>query len=229
GPPETAAMTRRTGRPAGARRAPFPEFIEPCHPTLMSRAPAGTGWLHEIKVDGYRCQLHIRDGEVKAFTRRGYDWAARFRPVAETAQRLRARQAIIDGEVIVPGEGELSDFAALQAELAASRSERLVFYAFDLLHLNGLDLRSVALSARKRRLDRLVKTAKSSRLVFAEEFDGDGESLHARVCSAGLEGLVSKRRDSPYVSGRNDTWVKVTCRKRDTFLVCGFVPAPANT
>jgi bifunctional non-homologous end joining protein LigD len=185
--------------------------------------------MHEIKVDGYRCQLHISHGQVKALTRRGYDWAQRFRAVVDAAKDLPVDTAIIDGEIIVPGETEISDFAALQAALTAGRSDRMIYYAFDLLYLDGFDLRPVPLVARKQKLQRLLVAAKQPRLVFAEEFSGDGETLHARVCRAGLEGLVSKRRESRYQSGRNESWVKVTCRKRDTFWVAGFIPAPAGS
>jgi len=105
--------------------------------------------MHEIKVDGYRCQLHISHGQVKALTRRGYDWAQRFRAVVDAAKALPADSAILDGEIIVPGETEISDFAALQAALAAGRSERMIYYAFDLLYLDGFDLRPEPLVARK--------------------------------------------------------------------------------
>jgi bifunctional non-homologous end joining protein LigD len=222
-------MARAAKVVAGARKAPYPGFIEPSHPTLVAQAPSGTRWRHEIKVDGYRCQLHIRDGELKALTRRGYDWAQRFRSVIDAALGLRVSNAILDGEIIVPGEKDLSDFAALQAELAAGKSERMIYYAFDLLYLDGYDLRAAQLTARKQKLQQLLAAAKQPRLVFSEEFSGDGQTLHARVCRAGLEGLVSKRRDSRYQSGRNDNWLKVTCRKRDTFRVVGFIAGPAAT
>lgn len=165
---------------------------------------------------------------MKALTRRGYDWAQRFRSVGDAAKALHVQNAIVDGEIVVPGDKELSDFAALQAELAAGRSERMIYYAFDLLYLDGYDLRAAPLTARKQRLHSLLAAASQKRLVFAEEFSGDGETLHDRVCHAGLEGLVSKRRDSRYQSGRNESWLKVTCRKRDTFWVVGFIPAPAG-
>src|SRR5580704_7258430 len=114
----------------GAREADFPGFIEPCHPKQRTKAPKGDRWVHEIKVDGYRCQLHIWHGTVMAFTRRGYNWANRFRSIAEATKALSVCEAIMDGEVIVLGPDGLSDFGALQTELAAGRSDRLVFYAF---------------------------------------------------------------------------------------------------
>ena len=121
-------MVRAAKAVTGARKAPYPGFVEPCHPTLVAQAPSGDRWLHEIKVDGYRCQLHIRDGQVKALTRRGYDWAERFRSVAVAAKALHVQNAIFDGEIVVPGEKELSDFAALQAELATRRGKIFIDY-----------------------------------------------------------------------------------------------------
>jgi len=214
---------------AGAREAPIPDFVELCHPVLVAKAPAGEQWLHEIKVDGYRAQIHVRDGNAQAYTRRGHDWSDRFASAVAAAAALPVRQAILDGEIIAPGENSLSDFAALQSELASGGSDRLVFYAFDLLYLDGFDLRGAPLFARKQNLSRLIRPAKSQHLLYAEEFVGDGETLHGRMCAAGLEGLVSKLRDAPYSSGRNDSWVKVTCRKRDSFVVIGFIPAPGKS
>ena len=119
----------------------FPSFIEPCHPTLTTKTPDGDRWLHELKVDGYRCQIHVWHGGVSAYTRRGNNWAGRFASIAEAARLLNVKEAVLDSEVIAVDEKGLSDFGALQAELAAKRSDKLVYVAFDLLYLDGFDLR----------------------------------------------------------------------------------------
>src|SRR5829696_8273670 len=121
----------------GAKPAPFPTFIEPSLATLVSKPKRGDAWVHEIKFDGYRLQLHVREGQIRLFTRRGHDWSERFKPVAAAAWHLKAYHAVIDGEVIVPTAEGLSDFHALESDLAAGRSDRFAYWAFDLLHLDG--------------------------------------------------------------------------------------------
>jgi bifunctional non-homologous end joining protein LigD len=231
-------MSRQRFKPAksafaaipGACWTDYPGFIEPCHPIQHAKAPAGERWVHEIKVDGYRCQLHVWHGAVMAYTRRGYDWAKRFRSIADAAKAFPVREAIIDGEVIVPDPNGLSDFGELQAELGAGRSERLVYYAFDLLYADGYDLRLAPLVERKEALERMVlANAPKGRFLYSQHLDGDGPTIHARACEMTIEGLVSKLRNSPYRSGRNETWVKAICRKRETFTVVGFVPATAGS
>jgi bifunctional non-homologous end joining protein LigD len=207
----------------GACKAPFPAFIEPAHPTQHDRPPSGDRWLHEVKVDGYRCQLHVDQGAVRMFTRRGYDWSERFQRLADAAKGLPVGQAVIDGEVIVATREGLSDFAALQAELAAERSDRLTFYAFDLLYADGYDLRQAKLVDRKEALARLLAKAPNGRFLYGDHVELDGAAVHARACEMGLEGIVSKLRDAPYRSGRGETWRKTLCRKWDTFPVIGFI------
>ena len=121
----------------------FPDFIEPCHPTQHPKPPPGDKWVHEIKVDGYRCQLHLWHGAVTAYTGRGNNWASRCATIVEAAKALPVKEAIIDGEIIVTTPEGLSDFGALQQELAAKRSDHLTFYAFDLLYVDGYDLRGL--------------------------------------------------------------------------------------
>jgi bifunctional non-homologous end joining protein LigD len=205
----------------------FPDFIEPCHPTQRPKSPSGDKWVHEVKVDGYRLQLHIWHGAVTAYTRRGHDWAPRFLTIVEEAKALPVKEAILDGEVVAMTPEGLSDFGTLQEELGAGRSDQLVYFAFDLLYVDGYDLRQSPLLARKEALRRVLEGA-SKRFLYSEHIEDDGAKVHARGCAMGIEGIVSKVRDSPYRSGRTDLWVKATCRKRDTFVVVGFVPAPAG-
>jgi bifunctional non-homologous end joining protein LigD len=207
----------------GAKPAPYPGFIAPCDPTLRERAPEGSDWLHEIKIDGYRAQLHIHDGRVRVFSRSGYDWTEQFSQIARAAEALSARELIIDGEATVVGKTGLPDFQALRRELAKKPSDRLIYMAFDLLYLDGHDLRDLPLIERKRALqDVLAKApAKISYADFVEL--QDGETVFRHACELGMEGIVSKRRDAPYRSGRQETWIKLKCTKSDTFPIVAFV------
>src|SRR5437763_3977692 len=201
----------------GARRAPIPGFIEPCDPTLREQAPNGPDWLHEIKVDGYRAQLHVRAGRVTIYSRSGHDWTEQFGQIARTAQVLSDRELIIDGEATVLGNTGLPDFQALRRELSRKHSDRLIYLAFDLLYLEGYDLRHAPLIERKRALK--VVLAKAPEKIAVSDFleVQDGQTVYRQACAMGLEGIVSKRRDSPYRSGRQDIWIKLKCTKSDTF------------
>jgi bifunctional non-homologous end joining protein LigD len=208
---------------AGAKRAPFPGFIQPCDPTLRERAPVGPGWLHEIKIDGYRAQLHIHQGGTTVYTRSGYNWTDEFRQIADATEALTADELIIDGEATVYGKTGLPDFQALWRELAKKHSDRLVYLAFDLLYLNGHDLRGAPLIERKRALQRVLTKAPPN-IHYVEFFEmHDGDAVYRHACKLGLEGIVSKRRDSPYRSGRQESWLKLKCSKSDTFPIVAFV------
>jgi bifunctional non-homologous end joining protein LigD len=171
-----------------------------------------------VKFDGYRVQVHLANATVKIFTRRGNDWTKRFKKIAGDAWHINAGSAIIDGEVIVPSENGVSDFSVLQNELRG-KSNKLVLYAFDLLYLNGLDLQKVPLFERKALLRKMI--AKTD-ILFSESFETDGAAMFKQACNMGLEGVVSKSRDSRYNSGRGNDWVRVTCRQRETLPIAGF-------
>lgn len=216
---------RREGLPAAAVKAGWPGFVEPALATLRPAAPKGPRWVHEIKFDGYRLQAHVRDGRVTLLTRSGLDWTDRFGPALTGAlAALPARAALIDGEVIVTGPSGASDFAALQADLAGSRSDRIVFCAFDLLHLDGHDLRPAALLERKATLERLLRDP-APPLRFSEHFEEDGELVLRHACRLSLEGVVSKDGAAPYRSGRVKAWIKSKCAHRQEFVVAGFTPS----
>jgi bifunctional non-homologous end joining protein LigD len=207
----------------GAKRAPFPGFIEPCDPTLRARAPDGPGWLHEIKIDGYRAQVHIDRERVTIYSRSGYDWTQQFRQIAHAAEGLSAHDLIIDGEATVYGNTGLPDFQALRRELAQKHSDRLAYLAFDLLYLDGYDLRRAPLIERKRALQRVLAKP-PPKIVYVEHFEiDDGEAVYRHACKLKLEGIVSKRQDSRYRSGRQDSWLKLKCSKSDTFPIVAFV------
>jgi bifunctional non-homologous end joining protein LigD len=205
----------------GTKPAHFPNYVEPLLATLHDKPPPGDAWVHEIKWDGYRVQLHVRNGTVRLYTRRGHDWTERLATIAEAAWHLQTYAAAIDGEVIVPGPDGRADFKELERDLGAGRMGRLVFYAFDLLHLDGLDLRDATLMDRKAVLAELLADAHAP-IRLSEHLEIDGAAMYRHACEHGLEGIVSKRRDGKYRSGRGDAWRKVTCRARDTFVVAGY-------
>jgi bifunctional non-homologous end joining protein LigD len=208
----------RAKQPEIGAKAPLRGFVEPALAPSIEKVPAGDRWIHEIKFDGYRVQVHLANATVKIFTRRGNDWTNRFKKIANDAWHISAGSAIIDGEVIVPSENGVSDFSVLQNELRG-KSKKLVLYAFDLLYLNGFDLRKAPLFERKALLRKLI--AKTD-VLFSESFETDGAAMFKQACKMGLEGVVSKVRDSRYHSGRGNDWVKVTCRQRETLPIAGF-------
>ncbi|MET4041852.1 bifunctional non-homologous end joining protein LigD [Bradyrhizobium sp. RT6a] len=207
----------RKSPPVGVK-AHFPGYIEPALATLMGRVPRGDRWIHEIKFDGYRVQLHIANSDAKVFTRRGHEWTHRFRKIAHDAFQVKAETAIIDGEVVVPADDGTTDFSVLQNELKG-RSTKIVMVAFDLLYLNGRDLRAVPLFQRKALLRPIIS---GTAIQFSDSFEIDGQEMFKHACKTGLEGVVSKVRDGRYESGRSDGWVKVTCAQRETLAIAGY-------
>ncbi|RZN17761.1 non-homologous end-joining DNA ligase [Bradyrhizobium sp. Leo121] len=211
------ASQRKKSAAIGAK-APYPGFIEPALATEIERVPSGARWIHEIKFDGYRVQVHLANETIKVFTRRGHDWTHRFRRIADDAWHISAGSAIVDGEVVAPAEDGTTDFSVLQSELKG-RSKKIVLVAFDLLYLNGHDLRKLSLSTRKAALKNLIA---GTDVQFSESFDVDGRAMFAHACKAGYEGVVSKIADSPYVSGRGRNWLKKPCAQRETLTIAGF-------
>ncbi|MBR1280288.1 non-homologous end-joining DNA ligase [Bradyrhizobium sp. AUGA SZCCT0283] len=199
-------------------KAPFPGFIEPELATATEKVPSGGRWLHEIKFDGYRVQVHLVNEAVKVFTRRGNDWTKRFRKIADDVWHIAAGSAIIDGEVVVPADDGTTDFSVLQNELKG-KSTKIVLVVFDLLYLNGFDLRKLPLLERKAHLKKIIA---GSDVQFSESFEMDGREMYAHACKVGLEGVVSKVRNSKYSSERGNDWVKKTCAQRETLMVAGF-------
>ncbi len=199
-------------------KAPYLGFIEPALATSMDKVPSGDRWIHEIKFDGYRVQVHLVNEAVKVFTRRGHDWTKRFRKVADDAWHIGAGSAIIDGEIVVPTADGTTDFSVLQNELKG-KSTKIVLVAFDLLYLNGNDLRKLPLIERKKHLKKIID---GSDIQFSERFEFDGKEMFAHACKVGLEGVVSKVRDSHYPTGRGRDWVKKTCAQRETLTIAGF-------
>jgi bifunctional non-homologous end joining protein LigD len=203
----------------------MPGFIKPQLATLKSKAPKGEQWLHEIKFDGYRIQVHINRGRKKVFTRNGLDWTKRFSAIAGALDILG--EAIIDGEVVVTHEGR-TNFSELQAELAAGRQDKLVYYAFDLLWRDG-DLRNLPQIERKQALlDLLGENDIELPILYSEHLTGDGQKVFEHAAKLNWEGIISKNANAPYRSDRNENWLKVKCVQKGKFPVIGFVKDPSG-
>jgi bifunctional non-homologous end joining protein LigD len=221
----TGLRSRSRKAPAGlkgARKSEFPAFVEPCDPSLRQRAPIGDDWVYEIKADGYRAQIHVHDGNVSAYSRTGVNWTGQFSVIAKAAEQLKVRQAVFDGEAVVYGEMGVPDFQALRRELGRKRLGGLRYHAFDLLHLNGYDLRNVPYVRRKELLKQVLAGA-PEQLIYVGYVEAEGDRVFQHACNMGLEGVVGKRRQSIYRSGRTDDWVKLKCTKSDNFPIVAFV------
>ena len=191
--------------------------------TLVDHVPAGIAWLHEMKYDGYRCLIAVGGGQARAYTRSGLDWSERFAPIVEAARKLKVRSALIDGEAVVLDASGKSDFQALQASLKGGKAD-LVYFAFDLLELDGEDVTREPLRARKQRLAKLLGKGKGT-IRYSEHIEGEGEKLLQRFCASGLEGVISKRAEAPYTGIRSDSWLKTKCIRRQEFVVVGWTPS----
>jgi DNA ligase D-like protein (predicted ligase) len=189
--------------------------------TLADEPPEGDDWLHEIKYDGYRTQLVIDGADVRAFTRNGFDWTDKYPAAVRAAGELRCSSAIVEGEMIIQDEQGRSDYHGFKAAMTR-RPEALVFMAFDLLHLNGRDLRKEPLLERRLRLQELVGCQDPGcRIQFSEHVIGNGAAIFEAADRMGLEGIVSKRVRSRYRSGRSLDWLKVKCFAEGEFVVIG--------
>jgi bifunctional non-homologous end joining protein LigD len=211
------AFARRKPADIGVK-ASFPDFVEPALASSIEKVPSGSRWIHEVKFDGYRVQTHIRNEAVKIYTRRGHDWTHRFKKATHDAWRIKATSAVIDGEIVVPAADGTTDFSVLQNELKGS-SKKIVLIAFDLLYLDGRDLRKLPLWQRKAALKKIVD---GTDVQFSESFEIEGREMFAHACKLGLEGVVSKVRESSYPTGRSNDWVKKTCAQRETLTIAGF-------
>jgi bifunctional non-homologous end joining protein LigD len=208
------------------KRLEMPGFIKPQLATLKPKAPKGDQWIHEIKYDGSRVQLHINSGKKKVFTRNGLDWTKRFSTIAGAFDITG--QAIIDGEVVVIHEGR-TNFSELQAELAAGRQDRLVYYAFDLLWRDG-DLRKLPQLERKQLLGDLIgENDVGLPVLYSEHLTGDGQKMFEHAVKLGWEGIISKRADAPYRSERTESWLKIKTVMKGKFPIIGFIKDPTGS
>ena len=217
---------KKPGKVAGAREGRMPEFIPPSLATLSARAPDTAGWVHEIKFDGYRIQARIADGKVTLKTRTGLDWTNKFPAVEAACEALSSYDAILDGEIASIDENGISDFSALQDDLKTGRQDRMAYYVFDLLHLDGQDLTPAPLLERKRALAALLAELPEDNIIkLSEHFEEDGSTMLKHACHLHLEGIVSKRADAPYRSGRSGEWLKIKCASNQEFVVIGYEPS----
>lgn len=207
-----------------ARTKARPGFVEPQLATLVDTVPGGAEWLHEMKFDGYRVECLIDRGTARLLTRRGNDWTARFAGLAASAAALPVKRAILDGEVVALLPDGRSSFQLLQQRLGNDPPGEMVYYAFDLLHLDRESLCELPQVERKARLLRLLgkKAQRTGAIRYSDHVAGGGEDVLAEACRRGLEGVVSKRADAPYQRGRTRNWLKTKCLKRQEFIVAGF-------
>jgi bifunctional non-homologous end joining protein LigD len=235
---------RRTRKKAGIdlsslSRERFPGFIAPQLAQQSTSPPSGSGWTHELKLDGYRIQIHLRPltkrasnaRRVRLLTRKGLDWTARMPGIAAAAAQLDADSAILDGEAVALDERGVSDFAALQAAFHEGREPSIVYFAFDLLHLNGRNLRDLPLSQRKQILGQLISDSDGDApLRLSEDLQADGREVFKKACALGAEGIVSKLTTAGYSSGRGSSWLKIKCHLEQEFVVGGFtLPSKGNS
>ncbi len=208
-------------KPAGTA-AKLPKKISPMLPSPVDSPPEIEGWLHEIKFDGYRTLVRKEGDNVRFFTRQGLDWTERYQALIPNIAELDCETAIIDGEVAVQDARGATSLEQLQQALSEGRDHDLVFYAFDLIHLNNLDLSGLSLIERKNWLRRLVPSDEMSRIQFSDHVEGDGRKLFAQACRLGLEGVVSKQRTSKYRQERSKSWLKAKRFDVANFAVIGF-------
>lgn len=204
-------QTRKPSKTRKSAPSIIPAFVAPQLCQSLDRPPSGSNWVHEIKFDGYRIQMRVEGGDVTLKTRKGLDWTEKWPAIAASAAALP--DCLIDGEICALDENGAPDFAALQAALSEGKTDDVVFFAFDLLFSGEEDLRALSLIERKERLERLLtKAGEDPRLRFAEHFETGGDAVLKSACRLSLEGIVSKKADAPYRSGRSDSWGKSKCR-----------------
>lgn len=210
----------------GARRGVLPAHPAPQLATLVNAAPRGADWIYEPKLDGYRLLCRVDRGRVALLTRRGRDWTDRFPHIVDAARSLPCKSALLDGEAVVFDGRGLTDFQRLQNAIADG-DPAIVLVAFDLLHLDGWDLRGAPLIARKALLRELLHDTGST-LSYGEHVAERGDVFFHEACGLGLEGIVAKRASDPYRGTRTKSWLKVKCTKRQEFVIVGFT-APAGS
>ncbi|MBY4898710.1 DNA ligase D [Cupriavidus sp. AU9028] len=203
-----------------APRTPLPVKLAPQLATLSATVPVGTDWLIETKYDGYRLLARIERDDVRLFTRNSHDWTSKFGPLVADLRDLDLQEGWLDGEIVVL-RNDLPDFNALQNAISGKGNDEIVYFLFDVPYWNGHDLRALPLSERKNLLSQILEEA-PARLRFSEAIDAPGPQLFKAACDLGLEGLMFKRADAPYVSARTGTWLKTKCKLRQEFVIGGF-------
>ncbi len=207
---------------AKAVKATLPKALEPQLATLAAAVPPGGNWIVENKFDGYRMLVRLLAGKARLITRNGNDWTARLKHLAAEVEQLGIAKAWLDGEIVVLNEAGLPDFSRLQDAMDGAGNEDIVFYLFDLPFLGDRDLRAVPLQSRRAALQQLLKGHEGPRIRFSQAFPAPPAEVLDAACRLGLEGVMLKRADSPYVNRRSDSWLKLKCQRRQEFVVLGF-------
>jgi bifunctional non-homologous end joining protein LigD len=224
-----AAKARAKDRAKGKAAAPaqprqvadMPDFVAPQLCTSVDRPPAGEGWCHEIKFDGYRVQLRVEGGKATLKTRKGLDWTDKFKTIAREAAALP--DVLIDGEIVALDPNGVPNFSTLQAALSDGKTDKLILFAFDLLFAGAKDLRRLPLRARKAQLKELLETRKNAKQIqYVEHFETDGDAVLQSASKLSLEGVISKKLSAPYHSGRTESWTKAKCRAGQEVVLGGW-------
>lgn len=204
--------------------SPLPEFVKPQLATLVDKAPEGSEWLHEIKLDGYRILAFIQDKKIHLKTRNNNDWTSYLSSIEQALKKLSLQRVILDGELVLLDKHGYSDFQLLQNTIKVNTNAPYVYYIFDILYYDQFDLRSLPLLKRKQILKELL-AGENKTLRYSDHIIGNGGFLFQQSCDLSLEGIISKRIDSPYLSKRSNTWLKVKCQHRQEFIITGYVPS----
>jgi bifunctional non-homologous end joining protein LigD len=220
----------RPSRQAPLFSDPMPDRVEPCLAELVDKPPVGPHWAFEVKWDGYRLHVHVEPRQVRIITRGGHDWTHRFPAIAAAARNLDAGTAILDGEAVVLDEKGQPDFGLLQKALGGRGGKRVapevLLYAFDLLYLDGRDLRGDTLDERRAALAGALSAAlPEGSIRLSEEVHSDGPTFFRHACEMGLEGIIAKDRRKPYRSGRGGDWLKIKCVQSEGFAIVGYEPS----
>ena len=233
--PETSSRDKKESAvpfaPAGlpGKKEALPAFIAPQLASEAAVPPVGAHWVHELKLDGYRIQAHIdKSGKIRLFTRSGLEWTSRMPLIVRELGRLKVEGAVLDGEVVVLDADGQSSFAKLQAAFDEGASHPMTYFVFDLLHLNGHNLRHEPLVERKQILEQMLNSLAEHEVIrYGQHIETEGKPIFDEACRLGAEGIVSKRSDSAYSSGRSKSWLKIKCIRRQEFVIGGFTK-PAN-
>jgi bifunctional non-homologous end joining protein LigD len=215
--------------PPGAKPGPVPLALAPQLATLVDSVPVNGDWSYEIKFDGYRILARIDEGGVALFTRSGLNWTARLESLALALRDLKIAPGWLDGEIIVPGADGTPDFGALQNAFETARTNEIHYYVFDIPFYAGYDLRAAELAERRALLAKLFREFTSSQVSFSEDFVAEGGDILRSACSLGLEGIIGKRKDSPYISGRTINWIKLKCIQRQEFVLLGYTESKGKS
>ncbi|MDF2941049.1 MAG: ligD [Gammaproteobacteria bacterium] len=207
----------------GTKRKLMPSDFKPELATLVKEVPQDSGWSYEIKFDGIRVLCFIHEGEASLITRNGKDWSKKFPAVAKAAAHFKLKNAILDGELVALDKNGISRFQLIQNVLELGESAPIYYYVFDLPYCDGYDLSAVPLETRQSYLKQLFQNMPSNAAIrFSEPLEGEGSKILTKACDLKLEGIMAKRKHSPYSNKRSDDWIKIKCSQRQELVIAGF-------